>query len=148
MIEAIKGKIDLQANATLEEAFLWTLAYRAAVEGFLDFNNDIPAAKFHCQRIAPGRLFFEETAINEGMTITDRTLAAIAALEDGTMYFAAEPGRLDFLEAEKWKVLWFVFIIRHSCFVRYFLTRFSNNNINNCNMRIIIYNIYICMFLF
>ena len=118
MIEAIKGKIDLQANATLEEAFLWTLAYRAAVEHRLKFNYDF-SAEVRCQRIAPGRLFFEETAINEGMTITDRTLAAIAALEDGTMYFAAEPGRITKKEAKKWKVLWFVFIIRHSCFVRF-----------------------------
>jgi len=73
---------DLLISAPLEEAYLWVLACRAALNGRLSFNRSPFAVK--CTDIRPGRIF-PGTNSNEFNDVSE--------LESDVMYFADEPGR-------------------------------------------------------
>jgi hypothetical protein len=73
---------DLLISAPLEEAYLWVLACRAALNGRLSFNRSPFSVK--CTAIKRGRIF-PGTNPNE--------LNDVSKLESDVMYFADEPVR-------------------------------------------------------
>ena len=79
------NEIDLLCALPLEEAYLWTISCRSAVESELRFPLRKKTFDIHCTDIKPARIFPNQNTKEFDVTF----------LEPHVMYYADEPGRGD-----------------------------------------------------
>ena len=87
---------DLLCSQPLEEAYLWTISCRSAVESKLSFPLQKKAFKFHCTDIKPARIFDNDTDDFD-----------VEFLEPHVLYYANEPGRSDHARSHPYADMFF-----------------------------------------